>query len=262
VAPTFRGTRTRYRYGLDYLRQFSAIGELLRQVPEHLIALEGADYALYVSCRASITTAVDAWIQRGSSYLLGDLPGLEEGDVIVLLCRLLEKCPDEFPAPSTAGLEFIPDQETREGLRLDLSAATTAFTNSEWKAATVLAGAVVEALLLWALEQRTEAELTTAIQTLGGKIRTQNPDNKANLKQQLPYQDLSWFTEVAKALDVITKETPIQINLARNFRNLIHPGRVKREERQCTRGTALSTLAAVHRVIEEFEARRSAGTRI
>ena len=36
-------------------------------------------------------------------------------------------------------------------------------TNGEWKPATVLAGSVVEALLLWALQQATTSDLQTAI---------------------------------------------------------------------------------------------------
>jgi hypothetical protein len=39
---------------------------------------------------------------------------------------------------------------------------TSALRNSEWKAATVLAGSVIEALLLWALRLRTPTEIETA----------------------------------------------------------------------------------------------------
>jgi hypothetical protein len=65
-----------------------------------------------------------------------------------LIRRALAACPDESPAPETRELAFIEDTELRDGLRLDISAINRALSNSEWKAATVLAGSVVEALLL------------------------------------------------------------------------------------------------------------------
>ena len=48
----------------------------------------------------------------------------------------------------TAGLNFVTNAALRDRIRLDISAATSAYQNAEWKAATVLAGAAAEALLL------------------------------------------------------------------------------------------------------------------
>jgi len=54
-------------------------------------------------------------------------------------------------------LTFIGDEELRESLVLDYNEVNQALHNGEWKAATVLAGAVAEALLLWALQTRATA---------------------------------------------------------------------------------------------------------
>lgn len=61
--------------------------------------------------------------------------------------------PTQFPAEDTADLLFISDADLRANLRSDLVAMDRALSNGEWKAATVLAGSVLDALLLWALNQ-------------------------------------------------------------------------------------------------------------
>jgi hypothetical protein len=50
-------------------------------------------------------------------------------------------------------LQFIPDQDLRDSIRRDICAANQALHNGKWKAATVLAGAAIEALLHWKLGQ-------------------------------------------------------------------------------------------------------------
>jgi hypothetical protein len=53
---------------------------------------------------------------------------------------------------------------------------------------------------------------------------------------------------VAIELKLITKETEQQCRLAKDFRNLVHPGRAKRLGQACNRATALSAVAAVEHV--------------
>jgi len=55
----------------------------------------------------------------------------------------LDHCPDEAVSKATLGLEFVEDEDLRQDLRLDISAAEAASRNHEYKAATVIAGAVV-----------------------------------------------------------------------------------------------------------------------
>ena len=84
---------------------------------------------------------------------------------------------------TTTELVFIPDAGLREGLRLDISTANQALANGEWKAATVLAGSVVEALLLWAVDQQLPAAITQAITTGrdNGTLQRPPPERQAAL---------------------------------------------------------------------------------
>lgn len=64
--------------------------------------------------------------------------------------------------------------------------------------------------------------------------------------------DLSEYIGVARALALIDDETAKQAALAKDFRNLIHPGRSARLAKVCDRGTALSALAAVEFIVRNL----------
>jgi hypothetical protein len=68
--------------------------------------------------------------------------------------------------------------------------------------------------------------------------------------------DLHQFIEVAAEGDSIGTDTASQARLAKDFRNLIHPGRALRLERVCDRGTALSAVAAVEHVVRDLVSRQ------
>ena len=120
-------------------------------------------------------------------------------------------------------------------------------SNGEWKAATVLAGSAIEALLLWALGQRPTADIAKATTALlaSGEISRQ-PDS--NLERW----DLHEYNEFAFNLRLLENDTYIKINLAREYRNLIHPGRAQRLGQICDRGTALSCVAALEHVVRDL----------
>ena len=65
---------------------------------------------------------------------------------------------------------FIKDDALRESIRQDVGAAKRALNNAEWKAATVLAGAAIEALLHWRLKKPPPdaAEVDNAVNALTG----------------------------------------------------------------------------------------------
>src|SRR5262249_47471723 len=104
---------------------------------------------------------------------------------------MLAKCPDQNPSPATAAMTFITDDALRDSIRIDLSTATSALHNGEWKASTVLAGAVIEALLLWAI-QRDPAKFAGAA-------------NKP--KKALERWDLADLIDVGEALALIEPNT-------------------------------------------------------
>jgi hypothetical protein len=159
----------------------------------------------------------------------------------------LSKCPDEAPAPSTSELNFITDPALRENLRNDISAVERALSNSEWKAATVLAGSAIEALLLWELQNNSAALVTPAITQLvaNGTFSRQPPPN---LEEWVLHQ----YTEVAAVTGAIQPSTAVETRLAIIFRNLIHPGRAQRLQLVCDRGTALACVAALDHVVRDI----------
>jgi hypothetical protein len=149
----------------------------------------------------------------------------------------LTKCPDENPSPATAKLAFITDGALRDSIRNDISTATSSLHNGEWKAATVLAGAAAEALLLWKIQ----SDPKQAYKALTKKPSGQ-PDDWV----------LGRFIDVAEQLGFIKAATAVQARLAKDFRNFIHPGKTQRTGQACTLGTAYTALAAVDHIVRDI----------
>jgi hypothetical protein len=181
----------------------------------------------------------DWMISRGPGAVLYDR-GL--GVAICDLRASLELLPDEQTPAATAGLPFITDLQLQDSIRADIAFANRAFSGGEWKAATVLAGAAAEALLRWAItEEKLEPEVERARAAVIPKAH-KDPNR----------WDLDGYTKVARFLGLIDGETEKQADLAREFRNLIHPGRSTRLAKVCDRGTALSALAAVELIVRDL----------
>ena len=60
------------------------------------------------------------------------------------------------------------------------------------------------------------------------------------------------YVEVATHLAIIKPDTATEARLAKDFRNLIHPGRAQRLAQKCDRGTALSSVAALELVVRDL----------
>jgi hypothetical protein len=122
-------------------------------------------------------------------------------------------------------------------------------SNGEWKAATVLAGSAIEALLLWALpSKRSPTDITNAVIALKSNGTLAGKQGSGPLDEW----HLHEYTGVAEKLSIIKKETAIQARLAKDFRNLIHPGRAQRLGQKCDRATALSAVAGVEHVVRDL----------
>jgi hypothetical protein len=222
--------------------------DLLDQIPDELLTMDDETYGSLITARQHIKEMLETWtsnrnanIHRFSFHLSTSQNPLE------IIRAALAKCPDQSPAPATSELKFIADADLRTNLRNDIGAVTRALSNGEWKAATVLAGSAIEALLLWSLSQRPPADITGATAALlaTGEL-TRQPD------PHLERWDLHEFTEVAANLNIIKKDTQTETRLAREFRNLIHPGRAQRLGQTCDRGTALASVAALDHVVRDL----------
>jgi hypothetical protein len=230
---------------VSFRGKLEAIITLIEQIPDELITLEDQDYTELIASLAAIRSILKRWETHPEQDLI-PMPGLSSLNPVVVIHHALARCPDQFPSPGTAELRFLQPDDLRENLRLDISDANRALSNGEWKAATVLSGSIVEALLLWGLQQQDPSKVRTTVNRLNGQSLKRRPD--ANLERW----ELNEYIEVAAALDMITSNTADQARLARKFRNLIHPGRAARLEQVCDRGTALSAMAAVEQVVRDL----------
>ena len=241
------------RFSVDkgYQNEVAAIVALVDQIPAELIKLDPKDYTSLQMAIITIKTTLPTWSLR--NYGLERIRGHGNLNPITIIRNALLKCPDEGVSKSISDLKFISIQELRESLRIDISSANQAFQNGEWKAATVLAGATIEAILLYLLHTVQDSDpnkISTSITTLvsNGTLR-QSPGN--NLDKWV----LHPLTEVAANLSLIRVETAVQIRIARDFRNLIHPGVSVRKNITCNRGTALSALAGLEHTINDLSAK-------
>jgi hypothetical protein len=212
----------------------SAIVCLTREIPPELLTISGADYIDLIHGLEALQNSVNFWQLRG-----GDEPPkrIKEKSPVAVVRGALTKCPDENPSPATAELAFITDGALRDSIRNDISMATSSLHNGEWKGATVLAGAAAEALLLWKIQ----SDPKQAYKTLPNKPSGQ-PENWV----------LGQFIDVAEQLGFIKAATAAQARLAKDFRNLIHPGKAQRTGQACTLGTAYTALAAVDHIVRDI----------
>jgi len=222
-----------------------------QELPEELRP-QGDDRFVYDKTLTIIGLAVERWKQGDRHATLRPLKGKDARLIhpITVIRTVLENCPDDPVAATVSELAFITDPDIREDLGQDIEEAKRALASRDWKGATVVAGSVIEGLLLWALDQKTEAERQAAIATVTARSRWRSPPPKA-----LEDWKLFQFVAVAADLGLIDGETEKQADLARDFRNYIHPGRVKTKGKKCDEKTALLTRSAVLGVIEDLKKR-------
>lgn len=227
----------------------TAIARLIDELPTELLTISGDDYSDLVCGVESIRNSVTYWQHKGVGQIGNS--GIGGKNTLLLIRDALTKCPDQTPSLTTAELAFVTDSALRESIRLDIGTATSALHSGEWKAATVLAGAATEALLLWVVqenENKTPGTIQSAISALmtAGTLKSKpdgNPERWTFLE----------LIEIALNLRLIKPDTATQARLGKDFRNLIHPGRVSRLGLVCDRGTALSALAAAEFVARDLK---------
>lgn len=203
-----------------FLQTLSA---LLGELDEVLLPAKSEDYVAFLATRAVIQSTVRQ-AESSSHAWIGKVAGLEGGNAIKTVYELLQQCPDEAVPPETGGLEFISDPAYRGKLRLELASVEELMNARQWKAAMVMAGSLMEALLC---DQVLE--------------RVTDPSKR----EQILRWHLPEYIRSAHEHGLITDRTKKQANLAREVRNLIHPGKELRENAQCSRATALGVLAAL-----------------
>ena len=233
--------------GPDAVPRLIALADLVHAVAPELITLNSEEYAALLACVAYMRALGDAF-QAGLHVISFNLEGYEHNPVATVR-GAMAKCPDEAAAPATTDLPFITDVDLRDSIRRDISAANSDLAEGKWKSATVLSGSVVETLLLWALQEKEKHNagvLAATISALLGKALTKKPGSDPEA------WGLHEYVEVAAHLGLIEDDTAKLVRLAKDFRNLIHPGRAARLGQKCDRATALGALAAAEAVARDL----------
>jgi hypothetical protein len=231
---------------LERIYQLQGIVRLVRDVPNELIAVNGADFADLTIAVSAIELMLSRW---SSGQGQNAIAPVSNEDVIVTIRRVLGKCPDEAPPAGTSDLLFISDQQIRDSMRQDVGAANSALQNAEWKAATILGGAAIEALLHWKLSepQTAASDVTTAVRKAVGSGKLKKAPS-TDINDWRLYE----FITVARELDLIEEKTHKQADTARDYRNLIHPGLAAGTKQVCDRATALAVLSGMEHVIRDI----------
>jgi len=219
------------------------------QVPAELLPADPNRYMELLAALSALRSALRMWEGQGSTYTLRNLPGFGYSP-LYLIRRALVDLPDAVASPEVADLQFLADSKLIATLRVDISNATSALRNGEWKAATVLAGSVIEALLLWSITRHSQSDWEEAMRRaakarLGVSGRNDHPE-----EWHLPD-----YIEVAGELGCIADGTRLEARRAREYRNLIHPGKTQRTGQQCDLGTAHIAVGTMDHVIRDSAAK-------
>lgn len=226
----------------------AAVLKLVEKVPNELLVLEPDTYARFLVATSALKNQVMNWNSRGDVGKLEAVSGFGNLHPITIIRNALASCPDEPVHVGTNELSYISDVQLRDNIWSDVSAIRRALTNQEWKATTVLAGSTTEALLLWSLSTKSDPEVQAAVATLmTNNMFDKKPGN--NVDQWNLYQ----YIHVCQELNLISERTASQTLLAKDFRNLIHPGRANRLGQTCDRGTALTAVAGMENVIRDLK---------
>jgi hypothetical protein len=221
--------------------ELAALLELLEQIPEELLPRSSDAYLDFILGAGALRHAVLLWRSGDTKTTIKPLKRWGGRNPVSLVYNALKDAPDEAPAPTTKTLAFIKDPAAADILRNDLAAVERAIHNGEWKAATVLAGSVIEALLLWAVSQ--DAKKAVAANSA--------PKSKPDINEW----NLIDLIKVAHELGLISIDTQKQADLSRGYRNLIHPAVAERKNMVADRPTAFAAFAGMDLVVADLTKR-------
>lgn len=131
--------------------------------------------------------------------------------------------------------------------------------DGRFKNACVMAGAAIEALLLWAVQRRQPGDHAAAFTRAQARRTAGNQPAIRPLDNDPRCWGLEQYVEISRELPVLSATAADASLLAKNFRNLIHPGLAERRQVTATRGSAAQAVAALSLTIEDLADRVSRG---
>lgn len=257
VKDQIEGKGNRVAYDSSFHAAVNTILAMIEQLPPNLLTITGEDYILFVEALNELKGAVVFWSSDHAIKMKHQIYKMRDGsnlNPITFIRMALSKCPDQGVDVTTSDLAFIDDTEFKEVLRQDISFVNQALSNAEWKAVTILAGSVIEALLLYAIEKLKDKEPSKFEEFRDnvlkddrlGKPLDSKPPNKPNdwhLYQYIPF---------ALTAGIISDSTAKGCLVAKDYRNLIHPGVSIRKNIKCDRGTAFKSVGGMEHVIKDL----------
>ena len=202
-----------------YLPEVKSVLWLLEDVPTELIDLSFPDYLELTRCRAVLAATVTRW-ELGDTIVVRDVGGK---DAVERIRRLMQLCHDALPPPEPE-LPFIDDLN-RRGTIQDSTRSMDKFSRAGMARGDDLCRLGAKSMLLWVLD------------TSGTK-----PRKKAFNQVHLPE-----LIDAAAAAKLISAEAAQLAHMAKDARNLIHPGREERLGVSCNKASSLKAIAAPRR---------------
>ena len=129
---------------------FDSLVHLVEQLQPELMPAEQKKRTQLLVATSQIKSLVASARAGASAYLPKETYGLGSRDPITYIREALEGLSDQVIVRGTSSLRFLNDADLADSLRADISTSASALRNGEWKAASVIAGSAIEALLLWA----------------------------------------------------------------------------------------------------------------
>lgn len=130
---------------------------------------------------------------------------------------------------------FITNEEFRLGLESDYKELQATFKVDAWKAVHVLAGSIIEALLIDFL--------------LSTKHKSWSTNKILSLKFNEAIKE-------CKEVGLLSNRSESLTTVVKDFRNLIHPGRIKRLAQNVDRNSAQIAISLVELIIEDVREKR------
>jgi hypothetical protein len=131
--------------------------------------------------------------------------------------------------------DFITQEDFQKSLESDWAELNACFQNKAWKSVHILAGSIVEALL---------------IDCLGSS------KGPSHAPADLLKKDLADLIALCKDAGIISERTAQLSTVIRSFRNLIHPGRMIRLKEKVTEQSASIARSLVEITLAEVEEQR------
>lgn len=216
--------------------------DLIEALPDELLPTDENDYILLNQATQHIRAVLDEYSEGKGERELQHISHSGRKNALVEIRRILKNCPERFIPSEIAGLDFVKDAAYRTKLREDLAEFESYLQHGEWKAATVLGGSLLEAVLLATL-------VGDRARAIKAKLA---PREKGEVKD-LENWGLHPCLEVTHELEMI-EDAAHKIGMcAKDARNLIHPGRAKRLALEFDDGTAYAVKAALENAFRDLQ---------